>query len=189
MTALPKLEDWKAPWETTKEGKDVSEEEQKIEPSRLKKYLYGLLSDKERLQTSVTTVTEDRDKLKKDAEELARKDETAADKLKRENEELTAKLAKGTEDSAEKRALRLEVAIDKGLTLIQAERLLGATKEEMAADADKLVESFGGSGKGEEEDSGSPSRQPRRLHSAGDPDPAAGAEVSYEQALDSIPRL
>ena len=190
MTALQKLEDWKAPWETA-DGKDVPEEEQTVDRGRLKKYLHGLLGDKERLQTSVTTVTTERDKLKKDADDIARENESEAERLKRENEELTAKLAKGTEESTEKRSLRLEVALEKGLTLVQAERLLGSTKEEMAVDADKLVESFGGSGKGgeEEEKDTPPTRQPRRLHSNGDPKPEAGSEETYESALSKIPRL
>lgn len=43
---------------------------------------------------------------------------------------------------AELRALRFEVAGEKGLTHQQAERLRGATREELAADADALKELF-----------------------------------------------
>lgn len=43
---------------------------------------------------------------------------------------------------AELRALRLEVAAEKGLTTAQAKRLVGATREELEADADDLLETF-----------------------------------------------
>ena len=43
---------------------------------------------------------------------------------------------------AEARALRLEVATSKGLTAAQAKRLTGATREELEADADELLETF-----------------------------------------------
>lgn len=42
----------------------------------------------------------------------------------------------------ETRALRLEVAAEKGLTPAQAKRLVGATREELEADADELLETF-----------------------------------------------
>ena len=43
---------------------------------------------------------------------------------------------------AEARALRLEVASAKGLTPAQAKRLTGATREELEADADELLDTF-----------------------------------------------
>lgn len=39
---------------------------------------------------------------------------------------------------------RLEVALEKGLTLTQAKRLVGTTKDELAADADELLADLGG---------------------------------------------
>ena len=42
-----------------------------------------------------------------------------------------------------KEAARLRVALDKGLTLKQAKRLSGDTEEELAADADDLLEDLG----------------------------------------------
>lgn len=44
---------------------------------------------------------------------------------------------------AEAKALRLEIAFEKGLTPKQASRLVGSTKEELEADADELLETFG----------------------------------------------
>jgi hypothetical protein len=43
---------------------------------------------------------------------------------------------------AEGRALRLEVATEKGLTAAQAKRLVGSTREELEADADELLDTF-----------------------------------------------
>lgn len=43
---------------------------------------------------------------------------------------------------AESRALRLEVASEKGLTPAQARRLVGSTREELESDADELLETF-----------------------------------------------
>jgi hypothetical protein len=188
---LPKLEDWLAPWETGQDGKALPDEEQKIDAPRLKKYLHGLLSDKERLQTSVTTVTEERDTLRKQVDEKAREGESEVDRLKRELAEAQAAGQRSKEESAEKRALRLEVALEKGLTKVQAARLQGETAEEMAADADALLESFGGSGKegeGEGEEK-PPTRTPRRLGNAGDPEGQEGSDIDIDKALDSIPRL
>ena len=45
-------------------------------------------------------------------------------------------------DAAKLDALRLSVALDKGLTKVQAKRLIGTTEEELAADADELLASF-----------------------------------------------
>lgn len=45
--------------------------------------------------------------------------------------------------AADLRALRLEVAMDKGLKMTLASRLAGSTKEELEADADELVAEFG----------------------------------------------
>lgn len=44
--------------------------------------------------------------------------------------------------AAESRALRLEIASEKGLTPAQAKRLVGESREELEADADELLETF-----------------------------------------------
>lgn len=190
MAELPKFEDYLAPWEVGDDGKPVPEDDQAIDKGRLKKYLYGLLTDKSRLQTTVTEVTTERDTLKSKVDEIARKDESETERLKRELAEAQATANKSTEESAEMRALRLEVALEKGLTVVQARRLVGQTKEEMEADADALVESFGGSGKSGEDDSERlPSGRPqRRLVSAGGPGADDSEDIPLDKALDLIPR-
>jgi hypothetical protein len=81
----------------------------------------------------------------------ARENEDAAKRLKDLEDSDKTELQKATDaanaatkraDEAESRALRLEIAHEKGLTPAQAKRLVGGTREELEADADELVETF-----------------------------------------------
>lgn len=187
MPKLASFEDWVAPWETAT-GTDSE-----IDKPKLRKYLHNLLQDKERLQESVATVTTERDALKKTADEKAREGESDTDKLKRENKELQDKLAAKTSDD-DPQVLRLTVALEKGLTASQAKRLVGNTKDELMADADELVQSFGGQGKTDPNDGSDAGddagrRKPRRVINPGDPKPDGTAEVTFDKAMESIPRL
>jgi hypothetical protein len=86
------------------------------------------------------------------------------DKLAKENSETKEKLT-----STERRALQLEVALEKGLTLKQATRLVGNTRDELEADADELRETFGGP-------AARVSTKPRKeLRGGGEPDEDDGA--------------
>ena len=53
-----------------------------------------------------------------------------------------AEAAEKAAAAAEARALRLEIAAEKGLTPAQAKRLVGETREELEADATELLETF-----------------------------------------------
>jgi hypothetical protein len=81
----------------------------------------------------------------KDLEPLAAKAKKLEEASKTEAEKLTerATAAEKRATDAESKALRMEVAAAKGLTQAQAKRLVGATKEELEADADELLASFG----------------------------------------------
>jgi len=62
------------------------------------------------------------------------------DKLKEQNKYKELYEQTGTKlTAAESKALRLEIALEKGLTLKQANRLSGTTKEELLADADDFL--------------------------------------------------
>jgi hypothetical protein len=187
LTDLPKLEEWKAPWEVDDSGKDIPAEEQKIDGTRLKKYLHGLLGDKLKLQTSVDEVTTRAEELETKVakaptpEKLTELQQEVA-RTRQERDDAAAKAGKGSE--AELHALKLEVALEKGLTLVQAKRLLGTTKEELTQDAEELLVSFGGKGKpaDEGEDEG-PARGPRRVfNNSGDPN--SGREGDQEEEID-----
>ncbi len=69
--------------------------------------------------------------------EFEDRDKTEAEKVSER-----AKTAEDRATQAESRAMRLEVAFEKGLTPAQAKRLVGATREELEADADELLETF-----------------------------------------------
>lgn len=66
------------------------------------------------------------------------------DRGKSEAEKVAERLAVAEKTAAEAtaKALRLEVAAAKGLTAKQAARLVGATREELEADADELLADF-----------------------------------------------
>lgn len=80
-------------------------------------------------------------KANKEAETLRLKLKEFEDRDKTEADKLAERLA-----NAEARALqadRLEIALEKGLSRSQAKRLVGATREELEADADELLEDLG----------------------------------------------
>lgn len=104
----------------------------------------------------------------KELEPLAAKAKELEEAGKTESEKLTEKATAAEQRAAdaEARALRLEVAHDKGLTPAQAKRLVGATREELEADADELLSSF----KSDEKEKPKPTGRPReRLRGGGDP--------------------
>ncbi|MGW1059345.1 hypothetical protein [Micromonospora rubida] len=72
--------------------------------------------------------------------EYEKAEQAKADADKTEAEKRQA--AEQRAEQAELRALRLEVAAEKGLTPTQAKRLVGATREELEADADEIREAF-----------------------------------------------
>jgi hypothetical protein len=79
----------------------------------------------------------DRDEATKKLQEIEDAKLSKEDKLTKDNAAATEKAT-----AAELKVLKLEVALDKGLTTKQAMRLVGATKEELEADADDLRETF-----------------------------------------------
>ena len=76
--------------------------------------------------------------------EAARKLAEFEDRDKTEAQRLAerAEAAERRATEVESRALRLEIAAEKGLTPAQARRLVGATREELEADAAELLDTF-----------------------------------------------
>ena len=87
-------------------------------------------------------------KANKEAETFRLKLKEIEDRDKSETEKLTERTREleGNLTSAEQRALRLEIALDKGIPKTIANRLQGSTREEMEADADELLKTLGGTG-------------------------------------------
>ena len=117
------------------------------------------------------------------------------DKDKPEIERLTNQLAEANQraEKAEAAALRQEVAMEKGLTAAQARRLVGATKDELEADANDLLETFG-SGKsttdeGADQDKGKPQVDGRPKPSLkGGSNPTEQPKTDIAAMVDAIPR-
>lgn len=178
---MPKFEEWTPPW---------GDDDEKLDVEKVKKLVFDLKVDKETLQERNSALTTERDDFKTKLTEKEREGESEQDKLKRELEEAKQKLAAVPSTDVER--LKLEVALDKGMTLVQAKRLVGTTKEELEADAEELVKSFGGNGKGDNNDDDGDGkdvrRRPRSVSNAGDPDPDAGTPLDVGKALESIPR-
>lgn len=76
------------------------------------------------------------------AKKLAEIEEASKSEADKAAERLTA--AEKRAADAEVQVLRLQVAGEKGLTPSQAKRLVGSTREELEADADELLATFGG---------------------------------------------
>ncbi|OHV42195.1 hypothetical protein BBK14_11275 [Parafrankia soli] len=119
--------------------------------------------------------------------------QAAEDKDKTETQRLqdAATVAEKRAADAEQQLLRIQVGADKGLTVAQARRLVGSTREELEADAADLLESFGGkkgddapAGETGKPEAGAGSRRPKEALRPGaapagtgdKPDPAAIAK-------------
>lgn len=132
-------------------------------------------------------------KAHKEAEALRLKLKEIEDRDKSETDKLKDRVtvAEKRAEEAEARALRLEVAAEKGLTLRQAKRLTGASREELEADADELLEDLGASANGSESGArkapaGKPKEKLRPTASAAggddEPDISKVADLVYKQA-------
>ncbi len=103
--------------------------------------------DAERAQAKIKKANQEAASLRarlKELEPLAAKAKELEDAGRSDLEKLTARAEKAEREHAETvaRALRLEVAFDKGLTPAQAKRLVGANRDELEADADEILRDF-----------------------------------------------
>ena len=124
----------------------------------------------------------------KEAEDAAEaKVKEAEDADKSEVERLQSQVAELTKtaEAATARADRFEVAVAKGLSLAQARRLVGSTKEELEADADAMRSELGIG----DEPKGKPAGRPQEDLKAGasnaeddEPDPKALADSILSKA-------
>ena len=117
-------EEVSTPVETSQDAPETPTETPKQDiPAEVKKALQKANKEAETLRLRLKEF-EDRDK-------------TAEQKLQEERDSLKAE-----RDALYLENLRREVADEKGLTPAQARRLVGATREELEADADDVLEAF-----------------------------------------------
>lgn len=171
----------------------INEDGEVTDVEAARKALHTLALDKAKAQDAredalaqVQEVTVERDELQKVVD-----DKTAPD-AKAELEKAQTKAAKA-EDEAKKataRADRLEVAMEKGLTPAQAKRLVGETKEELEADADEILETFGQPKRNEDDDDEDEGRTSPKagvsLTNGGDPKQNVDSEPDYEKIAAEI---
>lgn len=134
------------------------------------------------VQTKLADKYKGFDDLKKKAEEFDKLTESQKTEVQKATEARTT--AEKERDDARMEVLRFKVAAEKNLTPKQAARLRGTTEEELAADADELLEEFtsdDGKGKG-------PKRQPKEnLRGGSDPTEETG-ETDPKKLADQVPR-
>lgn len=131
--------------------------------------------DGDRFQKALNKKNSENANLRKrlqELEPLAKKAQELEDAGKSESERLTERATSAEERAAkaEQAFMRLEVAVDKGLTPAQARRLVGTTKEELEADADDLLASFATKDKDTKSTRRVPDGPKEKLRGGGDPD-------------------
>jgi hypothetical protein len=184
---------------------EVFSESETIDYARVKKYVYNLLLDKAKAQDARDESEEKIAEANTRADEAVKAQKAAEKKVT--DADSTGQIAELTEkaateaaraDVAEGKLLRLEVGDEKGLTAKQALRLQGATKEELEADADAVIEEFGlakpasenddDDDEDDDDEEGGLRRQPTRLTTPldrrEDPDKGGPAtEAEFEKAI------
>jgi hypothetical protein len=122
---------------TTEEGATPTEEpqEQPLGPAG-EKALAAMKQQLKEARAAARTGEEAQRKLAEFEERSKTEQERVLDQVRREaSEAATAPLQLQVD--------RLEIAIEKGLSLTQAKRLVGSNRDELASDADALLEEFG----------------------------------------------
>lgn len=155
----PEVEPETEPQEETAEPEvDAGKEGQQFDPEIAKAKIAKVNSEAAGLRKRL-----------KELEPLALKAKELEDANKSDTEKLTERLTAAEKEAGTTRAelMRLRVGMRKGLTEKQAARLVGATEEDMEADADELLESFGSKGKPAPKVAGKPTE---RLRGGTDPD-------------------
>jgi hypothetical protein len=111
------------------------------------------------------------------------------DRDKSDSEKLAERAAAAEKRAAEAEAnaLRLEVAAEKGLTKSQVKRLVGATREELEADADELLADFAPRSTDHESPPPPGGRPKERLRGGSDPTEEP-EETDPRKLADLIPR-
>ena len=196
--ALPKFEDFKAPWELDSAGNAIEADKQEVDPEKLKKHLWNVLSDKEKAQTArdtalaqVGTLTTERDTLKSAADSKADEGKTELQKLQESINALTTRA-----ETAEFDKTRIEVLTQHKIRPEAHSLLTGKTAAELEASAEQLVAlglvvaegSTGDGSNGAGAGQGNPlDTSPRPRLNPGDPKPDdAGGDLSVDDFVKQV---
>ena len=154
---FPTFEDWTPPWKSDDE----------FDAEKAKKLIYNLSKDKDGQKDRIAGLLADKDELQSKVTEFEEKDLSETERVKRENARLKAERENGGAGGGDDlERIRLEIALDKGLTKAQVKRLVGKTREELEADADAYMEEHGlvaaGDDDGDDSDGGTGGQAPPR---------------------------
>ena len=140
-----KLEEFLLPWEKDKDGKKLDEPAE-IDVERLRKYVYGLLGDKENAQAARDDAVAAKEGAENELATVKQANETADQRRERENAEAQAELDRLRKGETERRKVEaIEEAFKAdGITLDRAKRLakrIGDVEEkDWVSEAKELVE-------------------------------------------------
>lgn len=112
------------------DGEEEDEDDEDVDPRRAK----AALRKKNRENASLRRRLKAAEAAEAELKKIRDKEKSEGQKLGETTEELS---------KAQLKVARLEVALEKGLTLAQANRLVGTTKDELAEDADAYLEELG----------------------------------------------
>lgn len=180
----PSLEEYRAPWETDDAGQVLAPEDQEVDRERLKKYIHGILVDRDQARDGRDTAERAAREAQAQLDSKAREGETADQARQREVDALRKKAEDG--DQATAKLLRYEACAKAELPLAHAGRLQGKDLDELVADAKSLKKDLRGGGTegdGRETDEEAGSSGPRvrpGLLNPGDPNPNAKAPVKRD---------
>lgn len=187
--ALPKFEDYKAPWEVDAQGNPIEPDKQETDPEKLKKHLWNVLSDKEKAQAARDAALGKTTELTSKVTELEAAVQGKANEGKTELEKLQASIDALTERAtkAEFEKDRMSVLTEHKIRPDAHDLLTGKTLDELKASAEKLValglvEKEGSTGEGNgggdgNNGGGNPlETQPKPRSNPGDPNPGGGGD-------------
>lgn len=140
-----KLEEFLLPHEIGEDGKKLETPEE-IDVEKLRKYVYGVLTDKEEAQEARDAAVTDKAAVQKDLDDLRTKNETDEERRVREQtqrDQEIADLRKKDQDRAKVEAIEDHFK-DKGITSARAKKLAklvtGDDEKAWTSQADELVE-------------------------------------------------
>lgn len=139
-----KLEEFLLPWERDDDGKKLDEPKE-IDVEKLRKWVYGLLSDKETAVEERATAVTEKENAENNLKELQQKNETDDQRRQREQTERDRELEQLKADGIQRRKLdAITEAFEKdGITAAQAKKLakrVSGDEKDWIADAKELVE-------------------------------------------------
>lgn len=178
--------------EKAEREKREAEEQEKREREGAEKPPWGddANFDPQRAWKLIQDVRSDLDKVKNERDTLRKEkaDREEAEKTDEQKREDAKAAAEKTATEAQREAIRLRVALRKGLDETQSKRLVGETEEELEKDADDLVASFKNEDEGGNEGGQEPRRRPQERVRPGAVPSSEPEETDPKKLADAVPR-